>query len=173
MKALITGYPGTGKSSVARELQKRGHNAYDTEAMRGYMHAESLKTGKRIPLPNPVPRGWFETTGGYNWDIPHVSVLLSSYDDVFVCALADNQEELYDLFDIIFLLTLDEVEMEHRLRLRSDTTYGKDPHELADILLHHRHFEQSLLAHGAVAVNAAQAIPQVVNEILSHVHDSI
>jgi len=172
MKALVTGYPGTGKSSVARELQKRGYAAYDTEAMRGYMHAESLVTGEHIPLPSPVPRGWFETTGGYNWDVPRVSALLNSHDDVFICALADNQERLYDLFDAIFLLTLDEVEMEHRLRLRSTTVYGKDLAELADILLHHRHFEQNLLARGAIAIAAKKAIPEVVNQILSYIHDS-
>jgi len=175
MKVLITGYPGTGKSSVAKELQRRGHVAYDTEAMRGYMHAESIQTGIRIPLPQPVPRGWFGTTGGYNWDIPRVTELLNTYDDVFICALADNQERLYELFDKIFLLTLDEVEMEQRLRSRNTTSYGKDPGELADILTYHQHFEESLLnGTGAISipVNAKPDLSEVVNEILDHTHDS-
>jgi len=172
MKVLVTGYPGTGKSSVAKELQRRGHTAYDTEAMRSYMHAESIQTGARIPLPQPVPRGWFETAGGYNWDIPRVTTLLNAHEDVFICALADNQEELYDMFDKIFLLTLNELEMEHRLRLRDTTDYGKDPGELADILVHHLHFEQGMLNNvGAVPVDATHAIPEVVNEILSHISE--
>ena len=92
MKALVTGYPSTGKSSITKELRQRRHVAYDTETMRGYMHAESIQTGARIPLPQPVPRGWFGTTGGYNWDITRVIALLNAHEDIFICALADNQE---------------------------------------------------------------------------------
>lgn len=165
---LITGYPGTGKSSIARELKKRGHAAYDTEAMRGYMHVESITSGKRIPLPSPVPRGWFDITGGYNWDIPRVLSLINLRDDIFICALADNQESLYDSFDKVFLLILDETELEKRLRLRTTTNYGKDAGELADILTSHRHFEQSLLARGAIGISVSKAVPEVVNEILQY-----
>ena len=59
---LVTGYPGTGKSAVAHELQRRGRHAYDAEAIRGLMHAESNVTGERIALPSPVPTGWFQQT---------------------------------------------------------------------------------------------------------------
>jgi hypothetical protein len=169
VKALITGYPGTGKSSVALELKRRGRYAYDTEAMRGYMHAESVQTGERISLPSPVPRGWFESTGGYNWDPVRIAVLLKAHDDVYVCALADNQEDFYDTFDTIFLLQLNEGDLVNRLQSRTTTTYGKDPGERADILLHHQHFEQSLLEAGAISISAKQGLTEVVNEILSYV----
>jgi hypothetical protein len=169
MKILVTGYPGTGKSSIVRELKKRGRYAYDTEAIRSLMHAEDNKTGVRIPLPQPVPRGWFETIGGYDWNIPRLSEILNSHDDVFICALADNQESLYDTFDKIFLLLLDEVDMEHRLQTRTTTDYGKNSDELADIMQDHRHFEESLLNAGAIAIDVKKAIPEVVDEILSHV----
>ncbi len=167
MKALITGYPGTGKSSVARELQKRGHNAYDTEAMRGYMHAESIETGERISLPSPIPRGWFAEIGGNNWNIPRVTKLLESHDDVFICVLADNQHILYDVFDFIFLLTLDDIEIENRLKSRNSTQYGKNSDELSDIMTFHGHFEQSLLNAGAVEIKADKGVTEVTDEILS------
>jgi hypothetical protein len=165
-KYLVTGYPGTGKSSIARELKNRGHAAYDTEAMHSFMHAVSIASGKRIPLPSPVPRGWFNDTGQYDWDIPRVLSLINSHEDVYICALADNQEILYDVFDRIFLLILDEAELEKRLRLRTTTNYGKNSGELADILLMHRHFEQSLLERGALGINTEKAVPEVVDEIL-------
>ncbi len=123
---------------------------------------------KEIKLPSPVPRGWFDDVGGYNWDIPRVTQLLDSHDDVYICALADNQEILYDVLDYIFLLTLDEVELEKRLRLRNTTNYGKDAQELADIMTLHRHFEQSLLNAGAIQLNVAKNLPEVVDEILSY-----
>lgn len=172
MKAFITGYPGTGKSSVARELKQRGYQAYDTEAMRNYMHPEDIISGRRVQIPTPVPRGWFDTTGSYNWDIPRVIVLLNSHEDVFICALADNQNSLFEYFDKIFVLVLDEVELENRLQQRTTTTYGKDHDELADILVLHKHFEQSLIENGAIAINTHDSVQFVVDELLKLTYDN-
>ena len=168
MKALITGYPGTGKSSIAQVLKEKGHAAYDIEAMPGYMHAVDIETGVRSKLPSPVPRHWFDNVGAYDWDTEKIRQLLSAHEDIFICALADNQEQLYTSFDIIFLLLLDEIEMENRLLSRETTSYGKDQGELADILLNHHHFEKSLLDLGAYPINTTHALPEIVNEILIH-----
>ena len=164
-KFLVTGYPGTGKSSVAHELRRRGHFAYDTESMRGYMHVENVETGRHVPLPSPVPAGWFDTNS-YVWDIIRVSQLLLEHDDVYLCALADNQEQLYAAFDKIFILLLDETLLRQRLESRSTTSYGKDSQELSDIMKMHRHFEASLLNAGAIAINTDKSLPDVVTEIL-------
>jgi hypothetical protein len=168
MKALVTGYPGTGKSSIAKSLKERGYDAYDIEAMPGYMHAVDSETGVKITLPSPVPRNWFENVGAYNWDSGRILRILDEHDDVYICALADNQKELYDSFDILFLLTLDEVDMESRLLSRMTTHYGKDQGELADILMNHRHFEDSLLNLGAHPINTKCALPEIVDEILTY-----
>lgn len=164
-KFLVTGYPSTGKSSIAHELRERGHFAYDTESMRGYMHAEEITSGRRVLLPSPVPADWFNSYR-YVWDIDRVTQLLGQHDDVYVCALADNQEELYSTFDKIFLLLLDETLMRHRLEWRTTTRYGKDRNELSDIMKMHGHFESSLLNAGAIGINTDKALPDVVSEIL-------
>ena len=164
-KFLITGYPGTGKSSVAHELHKHGHFAYDMESMRDYMHAEEIATGRRIPVPSPLPVDWF-STHRYIWDTKRVIQLLGSHDDVYICALADNQEELYPAFDKIFLLLLDTTLIQHRLEWRTTSQYGKDASELSDIMKMHRHFEDSLLNSGAISIRTDKALPEVVSEIL-------
>ncbi|MBL8160061.1 hypothetical protein JNJ66_06420 [Candidatus Saccharibacteria bacterium] len=166
-KFLITGYPGTGKSSVARALQHRGHTAYDTEAMPGYMHAES-HGGQRIHLPSPVPAGWFDRVGAYNWNVSRIERLLQQPGEAYFCALADNQPLFYDRFDKIFLLLLDETVMLQRLHSRTERAYGHDRQELSDIMLMHRHFEQSLVARGAVGITTQKALPEVVADILAH-----
>ncbi len=172
MKVLITGYPGTGKSTIAKALKIRGRHAYDTEAMRNYMHAEDIDSGKRIAVPSPVPRGWFDNTGSYNWDVNRVTGLINSFEDIYICALADNQEEFYSLFDKIFILLLDEVELENRLLLRSSTPYGKDKDELTDIMSLHTHFEQSLIEYGAIPINVHPSIDNIVERILNPSNDN-
>ena len=65
--------------------------------------------------------------------VARVAELLKSYDDIFICALADNQADFYDCFDMNFVLTLDEPVMRQRLESREKTDYGKDAGELSDI----------------------------------------
>lgn len=116
MKILITGFPGTGKSSVAKELKKRGHNAYDIEAMPDYAHVEDRATGRHLKVPSPLPLNWFSDAGINRWDINKVTDLLNEHDDVFICGLGGNQDQLYDYFDRIFVLTADDTVLEQRLR---------------------------------------------------------
>jgi broad-specificity NMP kinase len=169
MNYLITGFPGTGKTSIAAELKKRGHAAYDTENMRGLMHTESRITGKHIHRPNKVPRDWYDLAGAYNWDPLKLSKLLQSSGDKFICAKAHNQPDFYDMFQHIFLLTLDFTELIQRLRSREGNAIGKTDQELSDILIHREHFEQSLLNHGATPINVARPLKEVVDSILASI----
>lgn len=166
MNFLITGFPGTGKTAVARELKQRGYVAYDPEAMRGFMHLESRQTGRPIHMPQEVARGWFDTTGAFNWDITRVPKLLSQDKTVFICSLANNMEDLWDKFEKVFVLQLDDVELEQRIRARGkhiDTT----PELLADTLMLRRHFETSLLNRGAVPINAHPATSAIADRIIA------
>ncbi len=55
MNYLITGFPGMGKSTIAAELKRRGHKAYDPQNMRTYMHVEDQQTGKHTTAPQGLP----------------------------------------------------------------------------------------------------------------------
>jgi broad-specificity NMP kinase len=166
MKILITGFPGTGKSSIARELKRRGHIAYDPETMHSFMHLEDVQTGKHIRMPEQPRRGWFDTVGSFNWDIPKVLTLLnSSGDDVFICSLADNMNTILTEFDKVFVLTLDDFTLEQRLRHR-ENDLSKIPEQLADILTLHKHFEESMAAKKAIVINVSSDIIAVTDHIL-------
>lgn len=169
MNYLITGFPGTGKSTIAKALKNRGHRAYDPQAMHSYMHIESRATGSHMHAPESVPHGWYDTVAGFNWNLAKVERLLQSTEDIFICSMAHNQHELYDQFDKIFVLTLDTMDLIDRLNSRWGNTIGKSPDELADILALHESFEQSLLNRGAVRVNVARPINEVVDKILAKI----
>jgi adenylate kinase family enzyme len=46
VKILVTGQAGSGKSSVAAELVRRGLVAYDTDAMSNVTGFDSVETGE-------------------------------------------------------------------------------------------------------------------------------
>lgn len=119
-----------------------------------------------IAAARSIPREWFDATGAYNWGIPRASKLVQAHKDLSICALADNQELLYDSFDVIFLLLLDETMLEHRTELRTTTDYNKNHDEMSDILTMHRHFEQNLLHTATTAINVRKPTNDVVDAII-------
>lgn len=166
MKVLITGFPGTGKSSVALELKKRGHIAYDPQTMHGYMHTYDRKTGRKIAPPAQRPKGWYDTVGAYNWDGVKLQELLQKNEDIFICSKAHNQEQFYSLFDKIFVLTLDQTVLLHRLNLRRAPAIGKTDEELSDIFTLRDHFERSIIQQGALAIDVSKPVSTVVDSIV-------
>lgn len=166
MKVLITGFPGTGKSTIAKELKKRGRHAYDPENMYSYMHLVDRETGLNIKRPEDANRGWYDTVGAFNWDTPRVSALLEKYEDVFICSLAHNMNLLADSFDYIFVLTLDDFELQRRLEKRG-SGLSTTPSQLADILTLHEHFEQSMASlKNATLLSVKPSVDQLVDTIL-------
>lgn len=169
MKVLITGFPGMGKSAIASELKRRGHVAYDPQAMRGYEYVVDRETGRHIHPPEPVPRGWFDQVGAQAWDPVKMRRLLERDGDIFICAFVHNLPEFYELFDHMFVLTLDDVELEQRLLGRPGSRIGKHPEELADIMALHRDFERAITARGAIVLNARHGVHELVSIILATV----
>ena len=167
MKILITGFPGTGKSTISRELKRRGHTAFDQQNMHSYMHIQNRQTGKNIHPPLVIPVSWYDEVASYNWDTMKLSRLLQQNEDIFICSKAHNQAEFYKLFNKIFVLTLDSTDLMHRLSLRGENSLGKSPSEISDILTLRTHFEESLLNLGAIKINASKPISHIVDEILS------
>ncbi len=165
---LITGFPGVGKSTLAKELSRRGHKAYDPEKIRGIMHVEDRSTGIHITKPIPLPPGWYDNVGAFNWDISKLEKLFKTDEDVYICSLAHNQRQHAELFSQIFVLTLDDVELEQRLRSRDEHSLGKTKDEIQDIMKLHRAFEQTLVQDGAIEVNAANPPSIIVDTILSY-----
>jgi gluconate kinase len=168
VKILITGFPGTGKTSIAKELQKRGRYAYDPESMRAYMRLEDRETGRPIKMPESAPRGWYDAVGSFNWDSEKITKLLHTHETVFICSLAGNMYDFLDQFDHIFVLTLDDIELQQRLERRGTGLSTQDT-QLADILLLHHKFEEKMSYHPKChIVSVRPKVPEVANAILAN-----
>jgi len=165
---LITGVPGTGKSTIAKELTKRGFNAYDTD-MVGLAELRDRKTDRLMELSpdEPIDLNRY----AWNWDKEKLRRILNGNGPVFLCGEASNQEEFYESFDHIFVLSIDEVILKYRLATRNveGHEYGKHPEELRHVLNVYKEFKQRLVSKGAAPVDSTKPVNKILKEIINHI----
>jgi broad-specificity NMP kinase len=162
---LITGRGGSGKSTVAAELKRRGHPALDADEVPGLARSEDLGTG----LPIEVDYSGFVDYSkvGWNWQNKALDELLERSKDLFLCGSASNQLTFHPRFDKVFVLILDPGTHRHRLQTRA-SRYGKNPRMMEEILALQQSFATEALRSGAIGIDATQPVSKIVDEILGH-----
>jgi hypothetical protein len=154
-------------------LKKMGYEAYDTDndglarwqnRLTGYIHPKSsVKPHQRTP----------EFLAEHDWNVPRqdVAELVKKADgkSVFVCGSLANETDLYDLFDGVFALHVNEETLAHRLKTRTTNDWGKQPHELEQTLQDHRVSYAEHECRGNAIVDATQPLDVVVSDILKMV----
>jgi len=164
---FITGEAGTGKSSLAAELQKRGYLAYDGDGTPSLTYHTDRTTGQPITekLAHYAETDWV-------WDATKLRELLDTPNNVFLTGATSNQREFYALFAKIFILTIDAKTLTQRLQNRRSGDYGMHPEELKEIL---RTFEgwtrRTIVEDGAIPKDATQPLAKVADEILAHIQE--
>src|SRR5215471_18443927 len=94
-KYLIFGLSGSGKSTVQKELQRRGYHAIETDFEPGLSAWINKRTGKKAPETTPpFTQAWLDKHE-WNWDKDRVESLLqdTSQDAIFFCGGANNMEQ--------------------------------------------------------------------------------
>lgn len=168
---LITGVAGTGKSTAARELRRRGYAAYDTEE--GFSYYVDKRTGERCAYPSEPSPEWYD---GHErvFDEAILGNLLKKHADepLFIATIAANQAKYYPQFNRIFLLTAPDEVITHRLGTRTNNYFGRHPLDLQRVVGRHQQFDDELKAIGAVTVDATRPIREMVDDILSQIDDN-
>jgi shikimate kinase len=113
---------GAGKSTILRELHRRGHTVADTDY-----------------------DGWVLPDGG--WDEPRMDALLARHADLIVCGTVANQGRFYDRFQHVVLLSAPVAVLLRRVARRTNP-YGRTPEQRAEIAEYARTVEP-LLRRGA------------------------
>ena len=167
----VTGNSGTGKSTVRAELARRGHLSFDTDED-GITVWRDRATGQEVAYPGDAhhPDDWLEHHG---WMIDRLRVedlaRLARDRLVFLCGSVENENDVWDLFDIVVCLILDEPTLRERIATRTTNPFGKKPVELQAILHWNPTMEATYRQSGAFVVNADQPLDAVVDEILAGV----
>ena len=171
-KIYITGISGTGKSAIAKELEKRGVLAFSIDEVDDLCHWVDRKTGKITHDYEPT-RDWLDA---HDWicDIEKLKKLLSGEKEVVIATgISTNQDEYLNLFDKILLLRCSEKtfmdRMEKRHTIPGENTFGKYQAERDYAGAIYQDFEEKLLKLGAISINVENPIDMVADEIISKI----
>jgi dephospho-CoA kinase len=152
---LIEGVSGTGKSSVCKELQRRGYHAINGDRELAYQG--DPETGR------PTEGLTHEH---HIWHVDKVEALISNQDEAvtFFCGGSRNFPQLIDLFDGVFVLEVDLDTLNRRLGERpADEWGGKQPERE---LIARLHQTKEDIPKNGIIIDATAPIARVVDEIV-------
>lgn len=152
---LIEGVSGTGKTSVYRELRRRGYHAINGDRELAYQG--DPETG--------APTSGI-THEHHIWQVDKVRALAADTDEAatFFCGGSRNFSKFIELFDVVFVLEVDINTLSRRLDQRSDDEWGAKQTERDLILRLHRSKED--IPRNGIFIDATAPISHVVDEIL-------
>jgi shikimate kinase len=148
-RVLVTGMSGVGKSSLLRELARRGHRTVDTDY--GDYH-ETIE-------------------GEWLWREDRIAELLAGHEDaapLFVQGTTRNQVVFYPRFDHIVLLSAPAEVLIERLTTRTTNPYGKDPAHVAETLEYLQTVEPLLREAATLEVVTTVPVADVADIVVAH-----
>lgn len=150
---LVEGVSCTGKTSVATELERRGHHVVHGDRELAYQG--DPVTGR------PLPGLHHEH---HVWDVARVRELVAdaSAPVTFFCGGSRNFPLFLDLFDEVFVLEVDRRTLLERLDRRPDDEWGARPEERHLVLRVHRTGED---VPAGTPIDATRPLAEVVDEI--------
>ncbi|WP_026529915.1 AAA family ATPase [Haematomicrobium sanguinis] len=168
---LVTGISGSGKSAILERLCARGIPAFGVDED-GFGDWISRSTGL-AELGDPDnfdEHAWFAE---HHWRYNRARVERLARDAdrrgqmVFLCGNCEGEDTVWDLFDRVIVLQIDEATLRHRLETRTGNNYGKHPDELRDVLAWHEGLYENYAKYGATLINATRPLDEVVSGVLA------
>jgi dephospho-CoA kinase len=164
---LVTGVAGSGKSTVCRELQRRGYAAYDIESITGLFAFVDKTTGKPATDHWGDDPEWFER---HSWRCDKEKLgklmLANQRNLAFYCGIAANLDDLLPLFDRVVVLTVDAATLRKRLSERPPSDFGHAPAIQEWLLGWRDEWEDKMKRLGAVMIGTDRGLHEVVDEII-------
>ena len=164
---LIDGVSGAGKTAVATELQRRGHQAVHGD--RELVYRGDPETGlPTVPETGAPTAIWMSEH--QIWDVEKVRALVADQEApvTFFCGGSRNFSKFIDLFDGVFVLEVDRDTINRRIDQRvalDPTDFGGTPAERD--LIERLYATKADVPKNATSIDATAPIARVVDDILS------
>jgi broad-specificity NMP kinase len=166
---LITAVSGTGKSTVCKALHAMGYDAVDIESVDGLYELVNEKTGEVIP------GNLEQISEGVDWNCnkARLEKLVDSQKSelTFYCGGMSNTFDVWNVFDLIIMLTISDDATIKRLSTRQSGEFGSTKVNRDWVLSWKHSLEKRLLDAGAVPVSAEDT-PQEIAKLILDVVDS-
>ena len=165
---LIEGVSGVGKTTVAEELQRRGHHVIHGD--RKFAYYGDPETGEPLHWP-PFDSDADRIAWGnkhWIWPLDKVRALIAdqTHPLTFFCGGSRNSHHFIDLFDEIFILEVDLATLTRRLTARPEDEFGGRPIERE--LVQRLHATKEDIPTRGIAIDSTQPVGRVVDTILSN-----
>lgn len=161
---FIAGVSGTGKTTLMRELRRRGEEAHDADT-------ECLRLSKTT---NEILSYEDAKNEGYNWIYPtkalHNLKELSSTKNIFLLGIVDNLTELKHAADEFIWISIPLDVLIQRLDSRKKE-YGKSEHERKLILDSYNKMSETLEPE-TFTLDATKPVETIADDLLAHINKS-
>jgi dephospho-CoA kinase len=167
----VTGAPGSGKTTLQKELGARGYETRDIDNSNlGGPYNKATNQQVIIPPADQRSPEWFEA---HEWRVdPEAFDRLkaeASDKDIILCGVAASDAKILHVFDKIMYLMLDDETLTSRLGSRTDNDYGKNDFELQEILDRKHGLDKKYAELDVIKIDATKKLGTVAVEIISHI----
>lgn len=170
---LINGASGTGKTTIGRELEKRGFRVIDTDKSFGYF--ANLGTEEPVEYPKRDPDAkWYEING-WIWNRKKVEKILEegTHETIFLCGGSLNDDIFYHKMAAIFRLYTSPEILKKRLLTYENAKYTNSPAFVERMLdLVKRSKADAKMMSWYIIDTSNNTVEQSVNEIFRNIHDN-
>lgn len=165
-KYFITGVPGIGKTTIAKELGRKGFTIFDVDQVNELCQWVNSETDESAEFLHGAGADWLDKHS-WNCNITKLDALMNSQGSevLFVSGITSNQDDYLNLFDKIFLLQADEATFMNRMSTRGDDHFGYNEADRRHVLGWYKGFEERMVRKGAAPIDASKPIDAIISEI--------
>ena len=166
---LITGNPGSGKSTLVAELSRRGLTALDTDDLAFWEDS----AGRQVDQPANAIDDW-RLAHRWVWSRTRILQAITAAGgdarSMFFGGIARNQAQMLDLFDKFFLLVIDEDTQNTRLARPNRTTSPDRTDAMKQQVRDGRPiFQADMLASGAIPLDGTAPSKIIADRLLTYI----
>ena len=163
---LIEGVSGSGKTSVATELERRGYHVIHGDRVLAYQG--NPETGEPLTAERRSTDLYF-LNDHHIWNPDEIRALTAdhSHEVTFFCGGSRNHGKFIHLFDAVFILEADWPTIERRLTRRVDEWGSEAAERAITAELHATGRDQPATG---IRIDTTRPLADVVDTILAHCH---